>query len=109
MSYDKNKIIMKYIGSNNRFAKELLPIILKDRTSEQWYVEPMVGGANMIDKVDGNRLGSDFNEYLADMWLALTGGWTPKRAERLRRGLTGSRASFFRSCFNTGEVRYGAS
>lgn len=69
---------MKYMGSKNRFAKELLPIILKDRTHEQWYIEPMVGGANIIDKVDGNRLGSDFNEYLTEMWLALTSGWTPK-------------------------------
>tara|TARA_R110000744_G_scaffold353575_1_gene459921 strand:+ start:379 stop:1092 length:714 start_codon:yes stop_codon:yes gene_type:complete len=69
---------MKYMGSKNRFAKELLPIILKDRAPEQWYVEPMVGGANMIDKVEGNRLGADFNEYLADMWQALTDGWVPK-------------------------------
>lgn len=69
---------MKYMGSKNRFAKELLPIILKDRTPKQWYIEPMVGGANMIDKVDGNRLGADFNEYLTEMWLALTDGWTPK-------------------------------
>ena len=66
------------MGSKNRFSKELLPIILKDRTPEQWYYEPMVGGANMIDKVDGNRFGSDINEYLIEMWLALTGGWTPK-------------------------------
>ena len=69
---------MKYMGSKNRFAKELLPIILKDRTPNQWYIEPMVGGANIIDKVEGNRLGSDFNEYLTEMWLALTDGWTPK-------------------------------
>ena len=69
---------MKYMGSKNRFAKELLPIMLENRTPEQWYIEPMVGGANMIDKVDGNRLGADFNEYLANMWLALTDGWKPK-------------------------------
>ena len=69
---------MKYMGSKNRFAKELLPIILKDRTPEQWYYEPMVGGANMIDKVDGNRFGADINEYLIKMWLSLTSGWIPK-------------------------------
>mgnify|MGYP003632381942 CR=1 FL=1 len=70
---------MKYMGSKNRFAKELLPIILKDRTDGQYYVEPMVGGANIIDKVDGNRLGADFNEYLSEMWVALTNGWMPKQ------------------------------
>lgn len=57
---------MKYMGSKNRHAKELLPIILKDRKPNQWYVEPFVGGANMIDKVDGNRIGGDFNPYVID-------------------------------------------
>lgn len=55
---------MKYMGSKARHAKELLPIILRDRKEGQWYVEPFVGGANMIDKVDGNRIGADNNEYV---------------------------------------------
>jgi len=55
---------MKYMGSKNRIAKYLLPIILKDRKPGQWYVEPFVGGANMIDKVGGNRIGGDFNSHL---------------------------------------------
>ena len=50
---------MKYMGSKARIAKYILPIILKDRNEGQWYVEPFVGGANMIDKVNGNRIGSD--------------------------------------------------
>ena len=62
---------MKYMGSKNRIAKYLLPIILKDRKKGQWYVEPFVGGANMIDKVDGNRIGADNNEYLIAMWQGL--------------------------------------
>lgn len=53
---------MKYMGSKARIAKHILPIILKDRKEGQWYVEPFVGGANMIDKVDGNRIGADFNK-----------------------------------------------
>lgn len=55
---------MKYMGSKAKHAKEILPIIMKDRKPEQWYVEPFVGGANIIDKVDGNRIGADTNEYL---------------------------------------------
>lgn len=55
---------MKYMGSKNRHAKELLPIILKDRKEGQCYVEPFVGGANMIDKVAGWRIGCDSHEYL---------------------------------------------
>jgi DNA adenine methylase len=55
---------MKYMGSKARIAKYILPIILKDRKDGQWYVEPFVGGANMIDKVDGNRIGADSNIHL---------------------------------------------
>ena len=62
---------MKYMGSKNRIAKHILPIILKDRKENQYYVEPFVGGANMIDKVDSNRIGADNNEYLIAMWKGL--------------------------------------
>ena len=68
---------MKYMGSKNRIAKYLLPIILKDRKEGQWYVEPFVGGCNMIDKVKGYRRGNDSNEYLIDFFVALQYGWIP--------------------------------
>ena len=68
---------MKYMGSKNRIAKYLLPIILKNRKENQYYVEPFVGGANMIDKVDGLRIGADNNEYLISMWKSLQLGWIP--------------------------------
>lgn len=68
---------MKYMGSKKRIAKYILPIILKDRKPNQWYVEPFVGGANLIDKVDGNRIGSDLNVYLIALYYALQNGWEP--------------------------------
>jgi DNA adenine methylase len=68
---------MKYMGSKNRIAKHLLPIILKDRKPEQWYVEPFVGGANMIDKVDGNRIGSDLNKPLIACLDGMSKKWLP--------------------------------
>jgi len=68
---------MKYMGSKNRIAKHILPIILQNRTEGQYYVEPFVGGANLIDKVDGNRIDSDFNTYLIDFWKAIQSGWLP--------------------------------
>lgn len=70
---------MKYMGSKNRIAKHLLPIILKDRKEDQWYVEPFVGGANMIDKVGGNRIGADLNKPLIDCLDAMSKGWLPQR------------------------------
>jgi DNA adenine methylase len=72
---------MKYMGSKARHAKELLPIILKDHKPNMWYVEPFVGGANMIDKVSTQvapkRIGCDSNEYLIAMWQAVSKGWMP--------------------------------
>ena len=62
---------MKYMGSKNRHAKDLLPIILKDRKPYEWYIEPFVGGCNIIDKVGGVRVGCDNNKYLIRMWEAL--------------------------------------
>ena len=52
------------MGSKRRIAKEILPIILKDRKEGQWYVEPFCGGCNLIDKVTENRIASDINKYL---------------------------------------------
>lgn len=68
---------MKYMGSKSRHAKEILNIILKNRTNNQWYVEPFVGGANVIDKVTGPRLGADINPYLIQMLDKASEGWLP--------------------------------
>jgi DNA adenine methylase len=55
---------MKYMGSKNRIAKHILPIMLKYKTPEMTWVEPFVGGANMIDKMEGKRIGADISEHL---------------------------------------------
>lgn len=58
------------MGSKNRIAKEILPIMLKERGQRTW-VEPFVGGGNMIDKVQGERIGADINSYLIDALIAI--------------------------------------
>lgn len=68
---------MVYVGSKRRVAKHLLPIILAGRRPGQVYVEPFVGGCNMIDKVDGPRIGADANPYLIALWQAIVSGWVP--------------------------------
>jgi DNA adenine methylase len=70
------------MGSKARIAKDILPIILKDRQDEQWYVEPFAGGMNLIDKVNGNRLANDSHYYLIEMWKALTSEWVPEEITR---------------------------
>ena len=69
---------MKYMGSKNRIAKDILPIILKGRKEDQWYIEPFVGGANLIDKVEGKRLGADNNLHVIELLTGLKRGWLPK-------------------------------
>ncbi|MDD5417135.1 MAG: DNA adenine methylase [Candidatus Aenigmarchaeota archaeon] len=62
---------MKYMGSKNRIAKYILPIMLAEKLPNQWWVEPFVGGANIIDKVQGKRIGADINPYLIDALIAI--------------------------------------
>jgi len=62
---------MKYMGSKRIIGDKLLPFILAYRKPQQYYVEPFVGGCNMIEKVRGLRIGSDNNEYLIEMWKHL--------------------------------------
>lgn len=59
---------MKYMGSKNRIAKHLLPIMLAEAEKHgiTTWVEPFVGGANMIDKVPDTfeRIGYDLNDHV---------------------------------------------
>jgi len=62
---------MKYMGSKNRIAKHILPIMNAERKPDQWWVEPFVGGGNMIDKVQGKRLGGDANPFVIDALVSI--------------------------------------
>lgn len=57
---------MKYMGSKSRIAKYIVPIIQSYITDEtQSYIEPFVGGANVIDKITANKkIGYDINKFL---------------------------------------------
>ena len=72
---------MKYMGSKNRIAKHILPIMLKEMQDKDYttWIEPFVGGANMIDKVPSsyNRIGCDLNEYLIEMFIMLQNNGVP--------------------------------
>lgn len=58
---------MKYLGSKNRVAKHVIPIMIEvaDKSGITTWIEPFVGGGNMIDKVPDRfkRVGYDFNEH----------------------------------------------
>ncbi|MCK9279201.1 MAG: DNA adenine methylase [Melioribacteraceae bacterium] len=68
---------MKYMGSKSRIAKYIVPVIQKyiDINKIQSYIEPFVGGANVIDKINcTNKVGYDSNKYLIALFRALLDG-----------------------------------
>ena len=64
--FRESGLSMLYMGSKARIAKHILPLMLAHRTPDQWWVEPFVGGGNMIEHVTGKRFGSDSNPYVID-------------------------------------------
>lgn len=68
------------MGSKARISKEISFLINQSISTNKLknYIEPFVGGGNMIEKiVCENRFGMDSNLYLIDMWKALQNGWNP--------------------------------
>ena len=57
---------MQYVGSKNKLSKDLAPIIQSYINEDtKGYLEPCVGGANMIDKIKCNkRIGCDIHKQL---------------------------------------------
>lgn len=65
---------MKYMGSKSRIATSIVPILNKIVTENnvQLYVEPFVGGANIIDKVVcEKKIGCDKQKYLISLYQNL--------------------------------------
>lgn len=71
---------MKYVGSKNKIAKHILPIMLNNKTNDQYFVDLFCGGCNLIDKVDGLRIANDLNYYLIELFKALQKGWLPPKS-----------------------------
>lgn len=91
---------MQYMGGKTRIAKEILPLILADRKEGQYFVEPFCGGCNVTDKVSGNRIANDYNEYLIAMFEGLVSG--KKYPEKISRELYND----VKSCFRAGSDKY---
>jgi len=71
---------MRYMGSKGRFAKALVPEIMRWHHETMPYVEPFVGGGNMICKipaVPAGRTGYDANKYVVALLEAVRDGYHP--------------------------------
>ena len=60
---------LRYVGSKNKISKDLVPIIQSYITEEtNGYLEPFVGGANVIDKIKcKKKIGLDIHEELIEL------------------------------------------
>ena len=67
---------MNYVGNKSKIAHLLLPILLESRGNRTW-VEPFVGGANMLIRVGGKRIANDKHTALIALHKAVQNGWKP--------------------------------
>lgn len=61
---------MKYVGSKAKIARDIVPILQEyiDKNNIKLYVEPFVGGFNVIDKIRCNRrIGVDIDNLVIDL------------------------------------------
>ena len=67
---------MKYMGSKQRFVNEFVKLFNQFSSERHIYIEPFVGGANVIDKVTGfdKKFGYDKNPYLIALLVAVRDG-----------------------------------
>lgn len=68
---------MNYQGSKQRICKYIVPIIQKviDDNDIHYYLEPCVGGLNVIDKIKCDRkFAYDINKYLIYLYIHIKSG-----------------------------------
>lgn len=90
---------MKYMGSKSRIAKDIIPIIQQrmEDYNLHTYVEPFVGGANVIDKINcDKRIGCDKQKYLIELYKNLD------KIHLLPEFVTKEHYSEVRDCYNRG-------
>lgn len=65
------------MGSKNKLAKYILPILNKDISKYGKYIEPFCGGCNIIDKVDHDviRMANDSNKYIVSLLSHISKGF----------------------------------
>ena len=69
---------MQYLGGKKRIAKQIVEFITPYLENKDYYLEPFVGSCAIIENIKNiKRYGSDYNEYLIELYRALQNGWIP--------------------------------
>ena len=69
---------MRYMGSKARHAKHIAPIIMRGHDQTKPYIEPFIGGGNMMSRIGADiRIGGDVANYAVALLKAVSDGWVP--------------------------------
>lgn len=68
---------MRYFGGKYNISKWVVSVCERYRREGQPWVEPFVGGGNVIFRATGRRIGSDINKYVIALLSAVRDGWDP--------------------------------
>lgn len=66
---------MQYFGGKTKVAKQIVEYLENVRKENQTYIEPFVGGGIICSKMSGDRIASDYNEYLIEMYKSIQNGY----------------------------------
>lgn len=75
---------MLYCGGKTRIKHHITRYLARDREKGQLYIEPFVGGGNVISCFGGERIGYDINKYMiAFLRKVIQEGidWIPKKVD----------------------------
>ena len=66
---------MRYSGSKAKIAKYIIPFIMEELKDGYTYVEPFMGGCNILSEIDWpKKVGADLNGYVVALWNNLRMG-----------------------------------
>lgn len=69
---------MRYMGSKARHAKHIVPILMDGHDQSKPYIEPFLGGGNLMAQVSAEiRIGGDVAKYAVALLRAVVSGWVP--------------------------------
>lgn len=99
---------MQYFGGKTKVSNQIVNYLESVRKENQTYIEPFVGGGIICSKMSGERIASDYNEYLIAMYKAIQNGY------ELPEEISKEQYDYIKSCKDedkalTGFVGFGCS
>jgi DNA adenine methylase len=68
---------MRYLGGKAKIAKQIVNFLETVKKPNQVFIEPFLGGCNILPLMGGERYGFDINKDVILLYQALQNGWVP--------------------------------